>query len=379
MKILHIITHYYPHIYGAENFAKHLAEYQTNKHQVYLITGRWQKDWPKFEVINKVKVYRVPVIKIRYIQTILAIFPFLIKAIQLQTKYKFDIIHTHIFPSLVVGGLLKKMFIFNESKFITTIQGGDIGDYPESFGVPPIANIFKMFITWSLHQVDKIHCVSSYLQGEVSKMGVPQDKITVIPNGVDTDRFRLQASLTHSKSNHIKFISTSRLEDKNNLMRLLDILAQLKQRGYPIILDIYGTGSLQTKLNNKIKALNLTKIVKLKGYIDNSKLSNILPNYQFFIRLSKREGFGISFIEAMSCGVIPIGTVVGGITDIIDDNVNGVLVNSNIDMQIKRLVNLLDKPQDWQLLSKKARQTVKIKFSWEKVLTEMNKFVNANY
>lgn len=157
MKILHIITHYHPIVYGAENFAKHLAEYQVNKgNTVHVLTGRWERSWLKNEKINGVTVYRVSIVNIRFIKTILAIFPLFFSAFKLCKKEEVNVVHTHIYPGMLVGWLLKKTLNIT---FIATIQGGDIGDYPEVFG--PFSSMAKSIIGVCLKSADKVHCVST--------------------------------------------------------------------------------------------------------------------------------------------------------------------------------------------------------------------------
>lgn len=369
MKILHIITHYYPHVYGAEQFVQQAAEFQSTGQEVSVLTGRWKSEWLPEEVINGVTVYRTPVIKIRYLQTILAVIPFVWFALYLHRRQHFEVIHTHIYPGMIVGAVLKRFS--NSFKFIATIQGGDIGDYPEVFG--SFAKVARKLIGWCLQQADRVHCVSSYLQNEVIKLGVEPDRIQVIPNGVDITKFKskhLKSGITEKNSKELTLISTSRLEAKNNLSQLIEVIAELRERGFSISLDIYGTGSLYSHLKSEITNLSLQKKVHLKGYLPHTQLPAVLPAYDFFIRLSNQEGFGISFIEAMACGIVPIGTPVGGIVDIIDNGVNGFLVN----LKVNSVANQLEKiflSHGLGTIQKNARKTVVEKFTWDQVLSQV--------
>lgn len=422
MKILHIITHYFPHVYGAENFAQHFAEYQaTTGHTVQVLTGQWNQQWPKEETINQVNLYRVGVIRVRYIQTLLATLPFLWQAYRLHRKYRFETIHCHIYPGMIVGAILKAFrFQVSSFRFVATIQGGDIGDYPEVFG--PFAGVAKPLIGWALKHADRVHCVSTYLRDEVIKMGVNRTKIVVVPNGVDVHKFKFQSSKfkieeknrskeentrTQKHKNkrnrsqrtevkiqnlesrierkNIRLISTSRLEAKNNLHQLIEVVNKLRDKGYNIILDIYGTGSLQANLESAICNLQLQNSIRLKGYADHDKLPSILPEYDIFIRLSTQEGFGISFIEAMACGVIPIGTPVGGIRDIIQNGVNGYLLkmtNDQLPMTndkiAAQLTSIFQSSIHWDKIRQNARQTVQEKFAWDQVLTQVDQKLSIN-
>jgi len=371
MKILHIITHYYPQVYGAENFTQHLAERQAKDgHQVWVLTGRWNKNWKSNEKINGVKVCRVEVNKIRYIQTTLAIWPFYKKGCQLLVKHKFDLIHTHIYPGMLVGAKLVKKFKF---KFLATIQGGDIGDYQESFGLAGF--IFKKIISRALQSADKVHVVSTYLEKELIKMGIDQKKIIMIPNGVDIKRFKIE-DLKFKNQERIKIVTTSRLEKKNNLIQLVEVVNKLRQKGHKLTLDIYGTGSLENNLKSEIRNQKSEKFIKLRGYIKQKELAKTLSDCDVFIRLSTVEGFGISFIESMAAGLITIGTKVGGIVDIISDQKNGYLIdlNKNIEIQLEKI---LKRKSSWSKINKQARKTAEQKFAWPDILKKMDQLYQS--
>jgi len=368
MNILHIITHYDPVIYGAENFAKHVAEYQANKkeNKVWVVTGKWRSQWKGDEIINGVNVVRVPCLNIRYIQTILAVIPLYLKASEILKKQKIHRVHTHIYPGMIVGYLLHKR---HKVPYIATIQGGDIGDYDEVFGAFKI--VAKLLIGFCLKKASKVHCVSNYLANQVKKIGVDKNKILVIPNGVDTNKYQVSSIKYQEKKKDeiIRLVSTSRLEKKNNLTQLIDIIKQMNDKGYQSTLDIFGTGSLETTLINQIRNLKLEKNVFLKSYIKQELLSSILPNYDYFVRLSIGEGFGISFIEAMACGVIPVALKSGGVVDIIDSNKNGFLLNSdNLEQEFETVIK---SQNNNDILRKLAIEKVKSRFDWSIILPKL--------
>jgi glycosyltransferase involved in cell wall biosynthesis len=93
-----------------------------------------------------------------------------------------------------------------------------------------------------------------------------------------------------------------------------------------------------------------------------------------FCRPSINEGFGISFIESMACKIPTIGTNVGGITDIIKDGENGILVPPE---NVGELTNVLKRVvEDENLANRIAEEgyrTVRERFTWEVVLKEMDK------
>lgn len=376
MNILHIITHYDPVVYGAENFAKQLAEYQAsqNDNKIWVITGKWESGWPENEEINGVKVIRVNCLKIRYLQTVLAIFPLFSKASEIIIKHKINYIHTHIYPGMIVGFWLQKR---HKIRYVATIQGGDIGDYDEVFG--PFKSVAKLVIGYCLRKAFRVHCVSNYLANKVELLGVSRGKIVTIPNGVDIKKYHWRgANKSQSTQNDekdkktpMRLITTSRLEKKNNLIQLIELVNNLNKKGYNFTLDIFGTGSLEGDIKNRINDLSIGELINLRGYIEQDKLVSILPDYDLFIRLSVQEGFGISFIEAMACSVIPIGTPTGGIVDIIKHQYNGYLISLDGNLYDNFLKIIRDK-KNWQNIKANGRKTIEQSFDWDVILPKIN-------
>lgn len=362
MNIIHLITHYYPYTYGAEGFAQHIAEYQAaNGHRVVVITGRWKSDWKPRQTLNGVTIVRVPVLKIRYLQTILATIPLYVASQKIQRQFSVDLIHTHIYPAMFVGYLLN---VVHHIPFVATIQGGDIGDYQEVFG--PFKKIAKQLISAALSRATKVHTVSKYLKNALQRMGVDSKKIIVIPNGVDTKKFRPK----NSKNKTVSLISTSRLENKNNLEVTIQSLASLIRSGEDITFTNYGDGSLKSRLTKLILTLGVGDRIQLKPFLPHAKLPRVLSMHDYFIRLSTHEGFGISFIEAMAAGVVPIGADSGAVPEIISSPRHGHLINLNQDStpQLARIISRKPNRTQQQFI----RQQVKSTYDWRSITDRMD-------
>jgi glycosyltransferase involved in cell wall biosynthesis len=101
--------------------------------------------------------------------------------------------------------------------------------------------------------------------------------------------------LTQNKN--VRCVAVGNLKEAKNYFYLLQIFQSLKEQ--PISLDIYGTGGLQTDLQNEIDKNNLR--VVLKGHLQD--IPAVLPHYDIFIQSSAHEGFGLSVIEAIAARV----------------------------------------------------------------------------
>lgn len=372
MKILMQQWAYFPWVGGAEIFTQHLAEYMVAKgHQVDVVTGllskpsieydNWQKE---LDVINGVNVYRVKVPNVKYAGVVAGILRMFNKSLRLDRQNDYDIFHSHIFPAMVCGALSKR-----DKKLIITLQGGDIGEYKESNRV---IRILEMpFITWPLRKADLVHCVSTHIARAARRLGAGD--VTVVPNGVNISIFRpldkhqLRKKLGYSPKEKI-VVSTSRLTPKNGLDYLIKAMALLGD----VKLIIIGEGEQRKHLQSMIQNLKLKNWVFLLGALPHQELPQYLAIADVFCRPSINEGFGISFIESMACRIPTIGTSVGGITDIITDGNNGLLVPpEDTEALTKALKRAIQDKHLSRSLAENGLKTVKERFTWEVVLRQM--------
>lgn len=378
MKILMQQAAYFPWIGGAEIFAQKVAEHMVKKgHTVDVVTCIWEKpdvytiNWNKsFEEINDVGVYRTKAIHIRYIKTFSAILPMYKKSLNLHTKNKYNIIHSHIFPAMVSGAMLKEKI---DIPLLTTVQGGDLADYKETTG--RFKFFFKPLISWSLAKADIVHGVSTHTANRASQLEAK--KTIVIPNGVDTQLFKpkpkeiLRQQYGFSLKDKI-IISNSRLTPKNGLDLLIRACSELSKTISNLKLLLIGDGEQRKELEKLRDKLNLNNTVIFYGYKNNEELVDYLNLSDVFCRPSYDEGFGIAFIEAMACKVPVIGTKIGGITDIIENGTNGIMVASgNLEELTQKLELLLTKNEIKQQLIDRGYKTIEEKFAWDLILKKM--------
>jgi len=372
MKVLMQQWAYFPWVGGAEIFTQNLAQHLVSRgDHVDIVTGLFDKpsidheNWNKeFEALNGANIYRVKVPGVKYAGAIPGLWRMLMKSVQLDRKTDYDLIHSHIFPALVCGALSKR-----GKKLLVTLQGGDIGECKESAWA--IRMMELPFISWSLRQADVVHCVSTHIARAARRLGAKE--VVVVPNGVDTGLFHPQErgqsrhKLGYSQKEKI-VVSTSRLTPKNGLDYLIKAVAPLKA----IKLIIIGEGEQRNSLESLIRRLKLERRVFLPGALPHHKLPQYLAAADVFCRPSVNEGFGISFIESMACRIPTIGTSVGGITDIIQDGENGILVPPEDERALSAaLRQVFDDAGLASRIAAKGYQTVKEKFTWETVLKDM--------
>jgi len=179
--------------------------------------------------------------------------------------------------------------------------------------------------------------------------------ITTIPNYVDCKLFAPDENIIQK---NFDLIFIGRIEKVKNIETLLNAIMTLGVRSL-----IIGDGSLKTSLEEKFNSSLITWIGKIK----NLELPRYLNRAQLYIIPSFKEGHPKTLIEAMSCGSAVIGANSPGISNIIDDGVNGILCEPNKDSMVEKISYLLENPKIRFSIGAKAREYAINRFSLTKI------------
>ena len=137
-------------------------------------------------------------------------------------------------------------------------------------------------------------------------------------------------------------------------------------------LAMVGEGDKREEIESLIKELGIEGSVTLLGRLPHEKTLEEIGKSEVFICPSLAEGLGIVFIEAQACGVAVIGTRVGGIPDVIDDEASGLLIEPKNSEDIKKaLIRLLKNEELRERLVKVAYERIE-KFDWNRVVREVS-------
>ena len=281
-----------------------------------LVTANLDGRQPAEEQIGAVKVYRLGTGRsAKYL------FPWLAAAWakQRQTERPYHLIWAIMANQAgMAAARFKKSF--PDLPFLLTLQEGDEVDgwlYRLRLLGPRLFGVFRC--------ADAIVAISHYLADWARRRGAVCP-VTVIPNGVDLKKFEIPASPSgrrnpkseiNPKSKNQKqkskiLITTSRLVRKNGVSDLLEALRFLPPE---VKLRIVGTGPLESKLKLITKTYHLEPRIEFLGQAPPEKIPELLAEADIFVRPSRSEGLGNSFLEAMAAGLPVIGTPVGGIPD----------------------------------------------------------------
>ena len=191
---------------------------------------------------------------------------------------------------------------------------------------------FNIVKRQAIKNVDKVFTVSKYtLESIVRIHNVEPEKIKIIHNTIDPF-FSNEVVLNLPLEDEIRIISVARIkttEKDKGYDKVIEAMPSIVEKYKKVNYYIIGKYDAEEKLRLEklIKELNLESNVHITGYVTDSQLKEYYSNAHLFILPSKKEGFGIVFIEALLRGMIVIGGNIDGSVDALDNGRLGILTN----------------------------------------------------
>jgi glycosyltransferase involved in cell wall biosynthesis len=340
-------------------------------YHISVVTPKIYKGSHYFEEQDGIKVYRFPFFardkiliehkKIPYLRMVLYYLTGFFLTIYAMFKNKCNVIHVHwaIPTGLIgtqVGTLLRK-------HVVVTIHGSDLRMALESSGF-----LRKIFV-YVCHHANHLNCVSNVQKKDLEQLGITNEKISVIPMGVD------EAFLETGKGRKIELNKGSFIILSNrNLLPIYNV--SLLIRALPIILKeeprtkflIAGDGSEKENLESEVENLNLGHSVQFVGRVPHKEMPNLLSQADIYVSTSLYDGTSVSLLEAMGSGTFPIVTDIPPNREWIVPGQNGFLVPVNEEKILAK--KIIDAIRDKTLLERSRKENLSL--IKEKVLWSVN-------
>ena len=369
-RILIFSLAYYPHVGGAEVAIKEITD-RISDVEFHILTLNFGGE-SKEEKIGNVFVHRIGN-SASYLSKILFIPRATFAARALHRIHHFDafwaMMSYMLFPIVILR------FIGVRVPYLLTLQEGDPWKHMFNrwFILP-----FRPLLSIGFKNASAVQAISTYLAKWAKKMGY-QGEVSIIPNGVDISNF---SNANRTISNTVTLVTSSRLVYKNAIDDVIRALALLPEN---VHFKIYGIGPDEAKLKLLTTTYNLKPRVHFLGHIDHSELQHALGLCDIFIRPSRSEGMGNSFIEAMAVGLPVIATQEGGIADFLfdakrnpDKETTGWAVDHDSPEQIAEAVKeILESPVKVAQVTSSARKLVTEKYDWNLIGKQMSRLFDT--
>ncbi len=284
----------------------------------------------------------------------LAMLPGLKKVIR---EFRPDILHAHYASSY---GFLGRLTGFHP--YFISCWGSDVMEFPGK-GI-----IRREVLTSTLSSADRIFATSRTLVNHIHRFS--SKNVDVVPFGVDTEEFKPIVCKKIFEEGSLVVGTIKSLEKVYCIDVLIEAFCLLRKENLPVKLLIAGDGSRKEELLSLVKKNKIENDVLFTGRISYKDVPYYHNLIDIFVNISERESFGVSVIEAMSCAKAVVASRTGGLTEIVSEGEDGLLVSphsvSETADAIRKLV--LDE-QLRRRLGENARRKIQKEFNW-KILSE---------
>jgi glycosyltransferase involved in cell wall biosynthesis len=287
----------------------------------------------------------------------------------LESVKSSDLVHVHGHPylsSLIAAKIAKKY-----SKPLVLTQHNTFIEYNNFWD--EIEKLNDLTIGREvLKEAEKIIVVSNATKNYVLSLGADSEKIRVLHNGVDVNRFRpltgvkdeMRKKLGISKDSSV-VLTVRRLVYKNGIDTLIESAKIAVKKNPRLFFLVVGKGPDFGKVKEKIEQLGIQENFRLTGFISDEDLPFYYNVADFFVLPSKSgEGLPLVALEAMACGVPVIATNVGGISEVMKEG-SGKLVSPNSPDSLAEAI-LEFSHSDLLALKNDLRKMVEQKYSWDR-------------
>lgn len=245
---------------------------------------------------------------------------------RVQKEFDFDVISAHtVYPDGFAGVLLGR---FLKKPVVVSARGSDINlltTFP----------LVRRLLRYTLCRADGVISVCQALKETMIGLETPGEKITVIPNGVDSDKFRPfpkeEARKRLDLPNKRIILSVGELIPRKGFDLLVKALKILLDEHHEkdLYLVIVGEGKFRGELERLVASLHLSDHVRLAGVVPHRELYLWYNAADLFCLASNREGWPNVVMESLACGTPVVATDVWGVPEIIRSEKLGLLTKRN--------------------------------------------------
>ncbi len=222
-------------------------------------------------------------------------------------------------------------------------------------------NLLESFIP-SVYGKCRFAAISDSTKKDLVRRGIEEERIAVIPCGIDTAFYRPAPS---AKVETERLIFLGRLKKYKGVQHLLQAVKILHEKNLPVKLTVIGEGDYSRNLKLLTGKLGLQESVEFSGFISQEEKLHWLRKANVAVFPSAKEGWGLTVIEANCCGTPVIASDSDGLRDSVRDGITGYLVpHRNPKALAEALEKLIRNPEVRSELSENARKWGKT-FNWD--------------
>ena len=286
------------------------------------------------------------------------------KMVDVVTHHQVEIIHAHYAVPHAISAVLAREMMENGVKVLTTLHGTDVTLVGQDQSYLPATR-------YGIRKSDMVTAVSHSLKRDTRAL-CADEGIRVIYNFVDTKRYaprpcpETRRHFAPKGEKLLMHISNFRpVKRAADVVRAFALIAEVM----PARLLLVGEGPDLPGVEALAESLGVRDKVDVLG--QRGEIESILPCADLFLLPSETESFGLAALEAMACGTPPLASDVGGLPEVIEDGVSGLLCPVGQPRTMAaRAIELLSRPADHKAMSEAARARAVERFDRSLVIGE---------
>jgi glycosyltransferase involved in cell wall biosynthesis len=297
--------------------------------------------------------------------TRLAIVPFMLVHAwaALQHSRGCDIIHANWTLSAALALPAK---VIHRKPLVVTVQGSDLVRATRRAWIARMTRLV-------LRRSDQVIVLSTALRDRALALGVPANRVEIVPNGVDVDKFTPRQA---GREALILFVGA--LSEIKGVEYLVRALPAILTRRPEYRLALVGEGPQQRELMALAESLNLAEQVEFVGPQSPGQVQAWMRRAKVLVLPSIEEGLGVVLLEALASGTPCAASQAGGIPDVITPEVGVLFPPADSDALAQAVLKIIDaEPEDYAKHSRQARHRAETHFSWRVVAARLVQIYRA--
>jgi len=274
-----------------------------------------------------------------------------------------DVVHAHDWLGAWAGDTLRGLW---DVPLVATVHATEMGRHQGRL-FTAVSQTINAVEWWLTYQAQRVICCSRYMVEEVlATFQLPADKVDMVPNGVEVQRWRPAAP--PGPSDHPTIVSWGRLEYEKGFQTLLGAVARLRPEFPELRAVVVGRGSYADELRGQSRELGVDDVVRFAGFVPDDELVAMLAAAACAVIPSLYEPFGIVALEAMAAGAPLVAAAAGGLREVLEGTGAGLLYPPGDVADLADAVRTMLLDDGLRTISRRiGHDLVATRYSWDAV------------
>lgn len=265
-----------------------------------------------------------------------------------------DIVHSFYATSYGLFGAVSKV-----KPLVVSVWGSDVYLFPKQNA------IFKKILQYVFNSSNVLCSTSRDMAKEIRKYNSDKN-IIITPFGVNTELFKPMEPLFKDKGITLGVMKgLEKIYGIDTLIKAVSIVSEkIGKENVRVI--IVGDGTEENNLKELAQSLDLNDNIDFVGRVENSQVPYYINKCDTICLCSHSESFGVAALEASACERPVIATGVGGLKEVVKDNITGLAFEDNNEVQLaEKIISIYNNREKAKVMGKQGRQMVLEEYDWE--------------